>query len=76
MMKVQEKTPAEPELTFPAVYISRDTGRMVMFVTEQKGMVIGVRADDTTWIGLTLDSWVPCSDTTTWRKFIGTLEFS
>jgi hypothetical protein len=76
MMTIKEKYPVKPELTFPAVYISRDTELMVMFVAEQNGMVISVGHDKMYHIGQVLASWIPCSDRESWRKFIGTLEFS
>jgi len=72
-MKVNVKQEEEKvEYGFPILMEAERTGLIVLFTSENVGVVID--GGGSTWcVGEYSDKWLPCSYVTHWKKFTGTI---
>ena len=68
VIELYDSEPYEGEPEYPVACRSLEDGIIVLFLSEQKGVVIKTSLDSEMRVGEVLNDWTPCSDKTIWES--------
>ena len=72
---LKEKTVAVTP-AYPALMKSKTNGQIVFFYGLDHGVVVYKSKDSRFEVGESSNTWVPCTDTETWEKYVGEVTLS